>query len=293
MVASGAQAHEVEARLRRVLDAHGAPAAVVMVSFTSVTVSDVAEDSAEATTAVEVVRRWDPGYHRLVLTGSLLRFLPGAALVAGMRDFLDGALASGTTRLVEVVLLGAAVAVSAGLVLAAGPALGVQLSVTAAGTEVYPISVLLCAGATAVTFYGCQLGVPARGLFPAAVLGALAVLITRGIDLSTTSVDPLAGTLVAALVIGAAGQGLAQRSSDPPALWIVPAILPLLPAPATLIPLLAETEAARQALRGQALGIAFCIGVGVAVGSIAVQTWSRRRRDVTRALAHRRRQPIR
>ena len=71
MVASGAQAKEVEATLRRVLDAYDAPQAVVMVSYTSVTVSSVAEDSAEATTAVEVVRRWDPGYHRLVAATDL------------------------------------------------------------------------------------------------------------------------------------------------------------------------------------------------------------------------------
>lgn len=399
MVASGAQVHEVETSLHRVLDAYGTPAATVMATYTSVTVSYVAEGNAEATTAVEVVRRWDPGYHRLVaaadltdaitggqvtlaeaeqrlaqvttasypyprwlgfsapallatavtvmfggrwhdalatlgiglvvqpaleridrselsaffrvafgvlattvavvllvklgipiqgglvLTGSLLRFLPGATLVAGMRDFLDGALASGTTRLIEVVLLGAAVAGSAGLVLAAGQALDVHLTITAAGSEVYPIPVLACAGATAVFFYSCQLGIPANGLIPAALLGAIAVLITRGTETNSTHVDALAGTLIAAVVIGSSGQALAQRSSRPPALWLVPAILPLLPAPATLIPLLAETEAARQALQGRALSTAFCIGVGVAVGSIAVEAWSRYSRDVPASLA--------
>lgn len=396
MVASGAQANEAEASLRRVLDAYGAPAATVMVSYTSVTVSYVAEDSAEATTAVEAVRRWEPGYHRLVaaaeltegltrghvtlgeaearlaeaaarpypyprwlgfaapallsmavtvmfggrwydalatlgiglavqpaleridhselsaffrvafgvlattvavvllvklgvpihgglvLTGSLLRFLPGAVLVAGMRDFLDGALAPGTTRLVEVVILGAAVAAAAGIVLAGGRALDVRLTITTAGTEVYPLVVLACAGAVAVFFYGCQLGVPGRGLIPAALLGAVAVLITRGADFGEADVDHLAGTLVAALVIGVIGQALARRSARPAALWLVPAILPLLPAPATLIPLLAETDAAREALRGQAFGTAFCIGVGVAVGSIAVETLGRYRQENAR-----------
>jgi hypothetical protein len=49
-------------------------------------------------------------------------------------------------------------------------------------------------------------------------------------------------------------------------LWIVPAILPLLPAPATLLRLLAEPEAAQQALQGQALTIAFAIGAMTARG---------------------------
>lgn len=392
MVASGAQVQETETRLRRVLDAYDAPTAVVMVSYTSVTVSYVAEAGGETTTAVDVVRRWEPGYHRLVatteltdaltrgdvtlteaerrlaelaatpypyprplgfaapamlstavtimfggrwsdalttlgiglaiqpaleridrselsaffrvafgvlattlavvllirvglpihgglvLTGSLLRFLPGATLVAGMRDFLDGAVASGTTRLVEVVLHGAAVAAAAGLVLAVGRSLDVRLGITTTGSEVYLLPVLACAGAVAVLCYGLQLGVPASGLAPVALVGSLAVLITRGRDLAARDVDPLVGTLVAAVVIGVCGQALARRSSRPATVWLVPPILPLLPAPATLIPLLAESEAAREQLQGQALATAFCIGVGVAVGSIAVDTWGRQPR---------------
>src|SRR5690606_12545775 len=77
MVASGAQANEVEATLRRVLAAYDAPQAVVVVSYTSVTVSYVAEETAEATTAVEVVRRWDPGYHRLVAATDLAAAIRG------------------------------------------------------------------------------------------------------------------------------------------------------------------------------------------------------------------------
>jgi uncharacterized membrane protein YjjB (DUF3815 family) len=70
-------------------------------------------------------------------------------------------------------------------------------------------------------------------------------------------------------MIGVAGALLARRSRAPTAIWTVPAILPLLPAPATLLPLLAETYQEREALQGQALGTAFAIGVGVASGSIA------------------------
>jgi hypothetical protein len=47
-------------------------------------------------------------------------------------------------------------------------------------------------------------------------------------------------------------------------------------APATLLPLLAGTEAAQQALQGQALTIAFAIGVGVAAGDILVSTMTAR-----------------
>ena len=43
-----------------------------------------------------------PIHGSLVLTGSLLRFLPGAALVAGMHDLISGTFTSGLARLAEV-----------------------------------------------------------------------------------------------------------------------------------------------------------------------------------------------
>jgi uncharacterized membrane protein YjjB (DUF3815 family) len=76
------------------------------------------------------------------------------------------------------------------------------------------------------------------------------------------------------------GRLLAHRSRAPAALWMVPAILPLLPAPSTLLPALAQTEPARQALQGLAAETAFLIGVGVASGSILVETFQRYRARV-------------
>ena len=89
-----------------------------------------------------------------------------------------------------------------------------------------------------------------------------------------------ARTLLAALVIGVVGRLLAHRSRAPAALWMVPAILPLLPAPSTLLPALAQTEPTRQALQGLAAETAFLIGVGVASGSILVETFRRYRARV-------------
>ena len=60
----------------------------------------------------------------LVVTGAILRFLPGGALVAGMRDLIDRSIISGSARLAEALLLGAAVAGGTALALTAGTALG-------------------------------------------------------------------------------------------------------------------------------------------------------------------------
>ncbi|CCH78561.1 membrane hypothetical protein [Nostocoides japonicum T1-X7] len=216
-----------------------------------------------------------PIHGGLVLTGSLLRFLPGAALVAGMHDFLDGALTSGVTRLAEVFLYGAAVAGAASVVLSFGAGIGVRLRITTAGQEVWPAGVIVATGTFAVTCYALRLAVPWRVVVTVAILGAVVVVLGRGMTPLTAGMGQQLRTLVAALTVGVLGQTLAHRARQPAALWLVPTILPLLPAPSTLLPLLAETEAARQALQGQALATAFSIGVGVGCGSILLETSAR------------------
>jgi uncharacterized membrane protein YjjP (DUF1212 family) len=391
MLASGAQAHEVEASLRAVMAALGLAGGEAVVTYSTVTVSFIAEVDADATTATQVVRRWQPDYNRLaaasvlardiiegradlhraedelelvvasrypyprwlgfaapallsmavtilfggtvedalatlaigigiqpalerieasvlssffqvvfgvsatallvvllvklglpingglVLTGSLLRFLPGAQLVSGMHDFIGGALLSGTIRLAEVVLLGAAVAGAASLVLTFGARLDVPMRITSDGRVDWPGAILVVAGSVAVAFYACRLGVPRKALVATSALGGVAVVITQALTPGADELTRNARTLLAALLIGIVGRYLAHRSRAPGELWMVPAILPLLPAPATLLPLLAETETARESLQGQAVETAFSIGVGVAMGSIVVETYLRYR----------------
>jgi uncharacterized membrane protein YjjP (DUF1212 family) len=214
----------------------------------------------------------------LVLTGGLLRFLPGAQLVAGMRDLIAGAIVSGAANLAQVVLLGIAVAGSASLVLAFSERiLGIVLHISADGRVGWPAVVTVAAGGAAVAAYCVRLGVPRRVVLSAAILGGVAVAISNGFGPVSLGLDHDTRTLVAALVIGVASRVLAGRSDAPSALWIVPAILPLLPAPATLLPFLAESEAVQLALQGQALTTAFLIGIGVASGDILVSTYQRYR----------------
>jgi uncharacterized membrane protein YjjB (DUF3815 family) len=79
------------------------------------------------------------------------------------------------------------------------------------------------------------------------------VVIAQGFMPLFADLSRIARTLVAAVVIGVLGTLLAHRRRTPAAIWTVPAILPLLPAPATLRPPLAETEEARQALQAKHL----------------------------------------
>jgi len=241
--------------------------------------------SATALLVVLLVKLGLPMQGGLVLTGSLLRFLPGADLVSGMHDLISGSFMSGLARLAEVVLLGVAIAGAASLVLAFGGGIGVYLRITTTGFVGWPPLALVAAGSVAVAFYGVRVGVPWRALPAACALGAAAVVLARGLIPVSRELLPDARTLIAALLIGAVGTLLGHRIEAPPALWTVPAILPLLPAPSTLLPLLADTEATRQALQGQAAATAFVIGVGTASGSILVESYLRYRARVLKPVA--------
>ena len=221
----------------------------------------------------------------LVLTGSLLRFLPGAALVSGMRDFIASAYLSGLARLAEVLLVGAAIAGAASLMLALGEQLDVDIRISTSGRYDWPTAVIVIAGSTAVLAYACRLGVPTRWLATVVALGATAVMIAQGLTSASADVRPITRTLIASLTIGTIGTLLARRSALPAAIWLVPAILPLLPAPATLLPLLADTQATQEALQNEALRSAFAIGVGTASGSVVVATYMRYGRPTLQPVA--------
>lgn len=390
MLASGAQATDIEASLRGVMRALGLPGAEAVVTYSTVSISFVAPGDAEATTALQLVRDWRPDYSQLaalralareirggradlerteaeltriaakprpyraalrlaapglsaaaatilfggspgdaavtlaiglavqpllerieasdlppffqvvggvsttaflvvllvalglpidgglVLTGSLLRFLPGNALVSGMRDLIDRSIVSGTARLAEALLLGGAVAGGAGSVLAIGASVGVRLALSADGRVSWSPAVTIGAGIVAVGFYAIGLGVPRGALLWAAVLGGVAVAIGAGLVLA----DSGSPALVAALAVGVFGRFLARRLEVPATLLVVPAILPLLPGLVIVQAMLAETQAQQIALLGDALVTAFAIGVGVASGDIVVATYQRLRQQI-------------
>ena len=104
----------------------------------------------------------------------------------------------------------------------------------------------------------------------AAVLGAVAWLAFIAVSDVGSLVDPGLATLGAAVIIGIVGRVLARRKHAPAALWVVPAILPLLPGLQIVQAMLADTEAARLSGLVGAAGTAFLIGTGVASGDIIV-----------------------
>lgn len=216
----------------------------------------------------------------LVLTGSLLRFLPGYALVSGFRDLLDQSIISGTARVAEAILLGAAVAGGVATSLAAADVFGVQLSIVPSGSADWGLLTSSIAALVAVGGYAIRLGVPRSTVAQSAVLGALAWVPFQLIAFPAGPIDRMIATLAFTVAIGMVGRILARRYQAPSALWVVPAVLPFLPGLQIVTALLADTNVDRIVGLLAAAATAFAIGVGVASGDIIVATVRRFRERV-------------
>ena len=146
----------------------------------------------------------------LVLTGSLLRFLPGSALVAGMRDLIDQSIVSGSARLAEALLLGAAVAAGLAIALRIGTLIGISIALQTTGSEAWQIPVQAIAAGLACGFFAVRLGEPRDALLAASVTGAIGWAVYLTVNRATA--DLAASTLAAAIAVGGVGRLLARRT---------------------------------------------------------------------------------
>jgi uncharacterized membrane protein YjjP (DUF1212 family) len=214
----------------------------------------------------------------LVVTGAILRYLPGAAIVAGMRDLIDRSIISGSARLAEAILLGSAVAVGTAIAINLGTALGEgQLVVGVLRVSELTILVQAIAAGFSCAFFALTLGVRPRVLASVFLLGAAAWATTLAAErLGSGEIVPI---VVAAVGVGAIGEWLASRVRLPSVLWTVPAILPLLPGLTIVRGILGIQTTNGLLTMVSAIGIGFALGAGVAFGSILV-AFARRARDV-------------
>jgi uncharacterized membrane protein YjjP (DUF1212 family) len=214
----------------------------------------------------------------IAVTGAIMIFLPGGALAAGMRDLIDGSIVSGTARLSEAILLGAAVGIgiSFGLAIAAlwGPTIEFELP----SFEPFTIATQAAAAAVACAALALHNGVPTRFVLSIALVGAGGLVIDRVARAS--AVDPILATGMAAAFIGGAGRWLASRNRASASIWIAAAALPILPGRLLVEGLLQAPEGGGSVELLSALLVGFAIGIGAALGDVVVATVRRFNRSV-------------
>ncbi len=206
----------------------------------------------------------------LVLTGSLLRFLPGAALVAGMRDLIDQSTISGSARLANAFMLGAAVAAGTAIGIGLANQFGVPLVVGIPDSDARVEAVQVAAAAIACGAWAVRLGEPRFALLTASALGALGWAAYLAVI--PFGIGGVGATALAGLAVGAGGRLLARRRDAPVVLWVVPASLPLLPGLLIVNGMLSSDAIAGLLLLTTAVATALALGASIAFGDILVQT---------------------
>jgi uncharacterized membrane protein YjjP (DUF1212 family) len=210
-----------------------------------------------------------PAVAPVAVTGAIVIFLPGAALTAGMRDLIDGSIVSGTARLFEALLLGAAAGIGANLGLQAADLFGPEVAFGLPPLEGFPIGVQAVAALVACAAFGMQGGVPLRFMLSIGLVGAAGIVVDQLALLS--GMDAVLATATAAVVIGAVGRWRARSFRTSATIWIGAATLPLLPGRLLVEGLISAQSGDVSQLVGAIL-VGFAIGIGCAFGDVVTST---------------------
>lgn len=207
----------------------------------------------------------------LIVAGGIMVLVPGYALVASVQDALTGFPISGTARGLEVLLTAAGIITGVAAVLYVAVSVGIPLRLASVvTTPIGQVPIQVTAAGVAAGLYASATSVPRRSVPYAGAVGAAgwaAFLLLRHAGLSI-----VAGTAVAAVLIGAAGHALARRQRTHAFLFVVPGVMPLVPGLTIYQGMFdlftGDGSAAGTLLRAVALGLA--IAAGVTLGSMAV-----------------------
>ena len=206
----------------------------------------------------------------IAVTGAIMIFLPGGALAAGMRDLIDGSIVSGTARLTEALLLGAAVGIGISLGLGIAALWGPTFEFELPSFEPFTIATQAAAAAVACAALALHNGVPVRFLLSIALVGATGLVINR-LGLAG-GIDAILATGMAAALIGGAGRWLARRNRASASMWIAAAALPILPGRLLVEGLLDAPTGGGSLELITALLVGLAIGIGAALGDVVVAT---------------------
>ena len=203
-----------------------------------------------------------------VIAGGLITLVPGAALVGAVADGLSGQLLSSGARGLEVIFKGGAIAAGTGLVisgfLAAGVAPEVVSSTTARDTSSLQTGAQIAATVVAALFYSVENINPRRTIAAAGLVGGLVWAVY--LLMERAAATALVSTVCAAAIAGITCGICARVQRAPALLYILPAVLSLLPGLSIYSGMLALAQG-QNAAGGLLLVQAGFIGGAIAIGT--------------------------
>lgn len=168
-------------------------------------------------------------HYGAVIIGSMMIFVPGAAITNSIRDLLMGDMTSGMTRLMEAIVIAVSLAAGAGIVMKVWTfggyfSLDDTLMKTISETS---LPLMLALGFTPTMGFAIIYHAPKKCILPAALVGGIAWGLYEYISAVSDSA-------VAACFVGACGVGLcsdifARILKEPSTIFIIPGLMPLVP----------------------------------------------------------------
>jgi uncharacterized membrane protein YjjP (DUF1212 family) len=225
----------------------------------------------------------------LVVTANIIMLLAGIGFMGALQDALSGFYVTAGARLTEALLATAGIiaGVSGGLTLAEAANVEIyRLDPGMAGWETAPLMALggaICAGAFAYASYA-----PARIILPIALLGGVALLISRSFEIQGFGrAWPVA---LAAVFVGMVSYTVAGRLRVPPLVVVVSAVVPMLPGLSIYRGLALLAEGGMNTSQGllamvTAASVAIALSSGVILGEYVAQPLKREARRLESRLA--------
>lgn len=165
----------------------------------------------------------------LAIAGGIIQLVPGSAIVASVQDGISGDLISSAARGLEALLKGGAIAGGVGLGLAAGVNLGIIIPLSQNATVfTWQIPIQVIAAGLAAAGYAVYNHTPRFAIFTAGLNGSVGWL-THIFITNILNGDGLLATFLASFIAGIFSWRLARLQHAPATLYMLPAILPLLP----------------------------------------------------------------
>ncbi len=225
----------------------------------------------------------------LVVTANIIMLLSGIGFMGGLQDALTGFYITAGARMTEALLAtgGIIAGVSGGL--AVGDVLGVdvgRLEPGAFGIESWPV--VASGAAIAAAGFAFASYSPKRVLVPIALIAAVAILITNGVELVGFGRPWAVG--VASFVIGLVAWSVSGLVKVPPLVVVVSAVVPMLPGLSIYRGLALLGEGGAQTSRGllalvTAASVAMAIAAGVILGEYVAQPLKREARKMEQRLS--------
>jgi uncharacterized membrane protein YjjP (DUF1212 family) len=163
-----------------------------------------------------------------VIIGVVIALIPGRSLVAGLQDGIAGDLMTGSARLLEVVLLIAAILSGIGAVIYGAAKAGSRISLANLPQAPASVHAPQVAGAVAISAaFAVFLLAPRQILLPAAIGGGLSWYVY--VELRYAAFPPAPATAIATTLTGLLGSSYARLRRLPSLVCVVPCIAPLMP----------------------------------------------------------------